>query len=141
MGGHARGDSGFYLRGDDIQLINCAVHDLGNGSTAYNIANLLANGFDYGNRIEFKAVTALNITNGGAMFEIQNTRSDGVVIYDDYIASNVANFKIGSGTYTLRPASEFVEMNQPCGDGGALGLAVQEAQELLILPVQSPGQS
>ena len=110
VGGHARGDSGFYLRGDDIQLIGCTVHDLGNGSTAFNVANLAANGTDYGNRIEFKAATALNITNNGAMFEIQSTRSDGIAIYDDYTATNVANFKIGSGTYTLKAASTFVEM-------------------------------
>lgn len=110
IGGHARGDSGFYLRGDDIQLIGCLVNDLGNGSTAFNVANLSANSTDYGNRIEFKAVTALNITNNGAMFEIQSTRSDGIVIYDDYTATNVANFKIGSGTYTLAPAGDFVEL-------------------------------
>ncbi len=110
VGGHARGDSGFYLRGDDIQLIDCTVHDLGNGSTAYNIANLAANGTDYGNRIEFKAVTAVNITNNGAMFEIQSTRSNGVEIYTDYTQTNVANFKIGSGTYTLENPANFVEL-------------------------------
>lgn len=109
-GGHPRGDSGFYLRGDDIQLIGCLVHDLGNGSTAFNVANLAANGTDYGNRIEFKAVTAENITNNGAMFEIQTTRSNDVVVYDDYTATNVANFKIGSGTYSLEPAANFVEL-------------------------------
>lgn len=110
-GGHARGDSGFYLRGDDIQLIGCTVLDLGNGSSAFNVANLLASsGADYGNRIEFKAATAINITNNGAMFEIQNTRSDDIVIYDDYTATNVANFKTGSGGYTLAPAGDFVEL-------------------------------
>lgn len=110
VGGHARGDSGFYLRGDNLQLIGCLVKDLGNGSTAYNVANLAANGTDYGNAIEFKAVTAQNITNGGAMFEIQSTRSDGVIIYTDYTATNVANFKIGSGTYTSGNPANFVEM-------------------------------
>lgn len=110
VGGHARGDSGFYLRGDNLQLIGCLVHDLGNGSTAYNVANLSANGTDYGNAIEFKAVTAQNITNGGAMFEIQSTRSDGIVIYTDYTATNVANFKIGSGSYTSGNPASFVEL-------------------------------
>lgn len=110
VGGHARGDSGFYLRGDDIQVIDCLVNDLGNGSTAYNVANLQANGTDYGNDIEFKNADALNITNNGAQFEIQSTRSDGIVIYTDSGGTNVANFKIGSGTYTLSPAGDFVEL-------------------------------
>lgn len=109
-GGAPRGDSGFYLRGDNIQLINCLVKDLNNGSTAYNVANLAANGTDYGNDIEFKAVKATNITNGGAMFEIQSTRSNGIIIYTDYTATNVANFKIGSGTYTSGNPANFVEM-------------------------------
>jgi hypothetical protein len=55
-------------------------------------------------------VTAQNITNGGAMFEIQSTRSNGVVIYTDYTATNVANFKIGSGTYTSGNPANFVEL-------------------------------
>lgn len=110
VGGAPRGDSGFYLRGDNIQLINCLVRDLNNGSTAYNVANLAANGTDYGNAIEFKAAKATNITHNGAMFEIQSSRSDGVVIYTDYTATNVANFKIGSGGYTSGNPANFVEM-------------------------------
>jgi hypothetical protein len=110
VGGHARGDSGFYLRGDDIQLVGCTVNDLGNGSTAFNVANLSANGTDYGNRIDFKAVTAINITNNGAMFEIQNSNSSNIVIYTDYTATNVANFKIGSGSYTSGNPANFVEL-------------------------------
>ncbi|HYC72509.1 MAG TPA: hypothetical protein VEB66_14970 [Opitutaceae bacterium] len=109
-GGHPRGDSGFYLRGDDIQLIGCRVQDLGNGSSGYNIANLAANGTDHGNRIGLKAVTAENVTNGGAMFEVQSTRSDGITVYDDCTASNVANLSTGSGAYTVAPASSFVEL-------------------------------
>jgi hypothetical protein len=86
------------------------VKDLNNGSTAYNVANLATNGTDYGNNIEFKAVKATNITNNGAMFEIQSSRSDGIVIYTDYTATNVANFKIGSGSFTWGTPSNFVEM-------------------------------
>ncbi|MBC8011796.1 MAG: hypothetical protein H7067_17050 [Burkholderiales bacterium] len=108
-GGAARGDSGFYLRGDDLQLISCSVTGLGNGSTAYNANNALLNGIDYGNRIEFKAASATDITNGGSMFEI-HSRCDDVEIYTDYTATNVAVFKAGSGSYTTPAPASFVEL-------------------------------
>lgn len=109
VGGAARGDSGFYLRGDDLQLIGCSVVGLGNGSTAYNANNALLNGIDYGNRIEFKAVSATDITNGGSMFEI-HSRCDDVEIYTDYVMTNVAVFKAGSGSYTTPAPASFVEL-------------------------------
>jgi hypothetical protein len=110
VGGAPRGDSGFYLRGDDIQLIGCSVVGLANGGAAYNVANLQANGTDHGNRIDFKAVSATDITQNGAMFRIQSTRSDHVKIFTDWSATNVANFKVGSGTHTSPSPGAFVEL-------------------------------
>lgn len=107
---HARGDAGFSLRSDNLQLIGCQVLELGNGAAAFKVANLSANGTDYGNTIEFKATTGLNITNGGALFEIQSANSNDIVIYSDYTATNVANFKVGSGSYTTGTPANFVEM-------------------------------
>lgn len=112
--GSSTGDSGFYLRGDDIQVIDCYVHDLGNGGTAYNVSNKSVNGITYGHRVEFTGVSAVNIGNGaaagaGAMFEIHNNCT-GVKIYDDCTATNVETYKTGSGSYTTPAAATFVEL-------------------------------
>ncbi len=112
--GAAHGDSGFYIRGDDIQLIGCGVHDQGHGNSAYAlasayvVANVLLNGIDYGNRVEFKACSATDIV--GAAFEIMNTRSDGVKIYTDCTTSNVGQFSSGYGSYTQPAPGSFVEL-------------------------------
>ncbi len=42
------GDNGFFLRGNDIQVVKSSVKGLGNGKAGYSFANIVASNVDYG---------------------------------------------------------------------------------------------
>jgi hypothetical protein len=42
------GDNGFFLRGNDIQVVKSSVKSLGNGKAGYSFANIFASNADYG---------------------------------------------------------------------------------------------
>ncbi len=102
---HARGDSGMYLRGDYIQVINCTVKNHINGGAGFKIWEWPGtNGVLYGNNLELKVVNGLNLT--GPLANVSRHCTN-VKIYNDYTNVNTAGL---SGTYTLAPASTFTEM-------------------------------
>lgn len=102
---HARGDAGIFLRGDDIQVINCTVKNHVNGGPGYEVGDrLAANNIRYGKNIEFKAVTGLNIT--GVMTKF-SSGSANIKIYDDYVTTNTGSI---TGNYTSAAAGTFTEM-------------------------------
>jgi hypothetical protein len=102
---HPRGDAGFFLRGDNIQVINCTVKNHVNNGPGYEVGDrLAANNIRYGKNIEFKGVTGLNITGVYTKF---SGGSSNIKIYDDYVRTNTGNL---TGNYTLAPASTFTEM-------------------------------
>jgi hypothetical protein len=101
----AVGDAGIFLRGDNIQVINCTVKNHVNGGPGYEVGDRLApNNIRYGKNIEFKKVTGLNIT---GVYTKLSGGSANIKVYDDYVATNTGSL---TGNYTLAPASTFTEM-------------------------------
>lgn len=113
---NATSGSGFSLRGGDhIQLIGCSVHDLGNSEAAYKQYGTVIDGVTYGSNIEYKAVSATNITDqagttGAAMFQLSNISASALTIYTDYTQTNTTAFILGNGTCTSGDPANFVEL-------------------------------
>lgn len=110
------GGSGFAFRGcERVQLIDCSVNDLGNSEPAFKLYGATINGVTYGGTIEYKNVSATNITNlsgetGAAMFFLAYVSASDVIIYTDYSASNVTTFLLGNSSYTSGTPANFVEL-------------------------------
>ena len=104
------GDSGWYVRSNDIQLINCRVEDLTNGGSAFKLFERSANGGPYGRNIELKSVSGSDMT-GHLIWIHKSSVANATTLYDDYVLDSVASglFRTGS-TPTVAPAAEFCEM-------------------------------
>jgi hypothetical protein len=113
INGHPRGDSGMYLRGDDIQIINTTIKDHPRTSPDMNIApaacfriwSRAVNSVNYGKNVKLKNVTGLRIDGNFANIV---SGFPGVIVYDDCVYTTTGGI---SGPYTTAAASAFVEEN------------------------------
>lgn len=110
------GGSGFAFRGTaHVQVIDCKVNDLGSGEAAYKLYGTTVNDVTYGSDVEYKHVTAINITNppgqtSASMFLLAHIDSSAVTIYTDYTETNTATFGPKKAEYTSKTPANFVEL-------------------------------
>lgn len=111
------GDSGWYIRGNHVQLINCTVEDLTNGGSGVKIFETSASGGPYGRDNELKAYTADNLT-GSAIHIHKSAVGAETTLYTDYTLIDVDGglYYTSSSAQTASPGS-FTELTWS-GTGG-----------------------
>ncbi|MEH0153196.1 cellulose binding domain-containing protein [Limibacter armeniacum] len=116
--GASVGDSGYYLRGNNIQIINGKVQDLTNGTSAgFKIyqETSATDGNTYGDDVELKGIEGNNLT--GYLLHLHKS-SMNIPLYPDYIMTNVAGGLYKSSVVAdPTPLSSFTEMTWS-GEGG-----------------------
>jgi hypothetical protein len=98
----SQGDSGVYIRSNDMQVIDTLVHGNPGSGVGFKVAQTTLNSVHYGDRVEFKH--AQTASQAGAMFEVASPTSD-IEIYDDYVNGSAGGLVIGSGTTPSGPPS------------------------------------
>ena len=114
------GNSAFYTRGDDIQLINCSSDGNSSGGPAFkHFQTDASDGVRYGFRIELKEVLVKNHAGDAFRFH-RNDIAQTSALYNDYVLQNVSGNLWGSTAEApIVAAANFVEMSWN-GEGGAL---------------------
>jgi len=109
------GNNGFYIRTNNVQIINSTVKNNASTGQAFRTNKMTASdGVSYGSNLELKGVNASNIS--GAMIYTNFTSNK---LYTDYTMTGVAGglYASGSKTATSAAPSSFVEMTWS-GEGG-----------------------
>ncbi|GIO68722.1 hypothetical protein NYE48_14530 [Paenibacillus sp. FSL M7-1455] len=109
------GNNGFYIRTNQVQIINSTVQNNASTGQAFKTNKMTASdGVSYGSNLELKGVNASNIS--GAMIYTNFTSNK---LYTDYTMTGVAGGLYASGSKTASTAapSTFVEMTWS-GEGG-----------------------
>jgi hypothetical protein len=111
------GSSGFYLRGDNIQVIKCSVNQLGNGDWAFRSSNTTAdNDIDYGN--SGNELKQCGVT-GGDVHLIYSEKGTNVRVYTDCVPGPGGLVHSSSASVNKPEPSAFIELTWP-GIGGEI---------------------
>lgn len=109
------GNNGFYLRANNVQIINTTVKNNASTGQAFKANKMTASdGISYGSNLELKGVTVSNIS--GAMIHTSYASNK---LYTDYTMTGVSGglYASGSNTATSSSPSSFTEMTWS-GEGG-----------------------
>lgn len=115
------GDSGIYLRAENIQVINSEVIGQSNGGAAVKLAreNQATDGKAYGSNYEIYGLRIRQSGGGSAMLNVHNEAAirDSTILYKNYDLTGGVLYVDASTQAVSRPARDFTELTWP-GPGG-----------------------
>ncbi len=119
-GGASQGDSGFYLRAENIQIIDCLVIGQSNGGAAIKLErkNNASDGNSYGSNYFILGAQIQQTSGGSALLTVKNQQAvrESSFLYDNYELNGGNLYTSVSSTINIIPHFEEMTWSGPGGD-------------------------